>query len=60
MKLMESILKCYECWKTSSYEEVKIITHDGKKFWVCPNCDMEMPVVDKDVPWFRGERNKTR
>ncbi len=47
MGLGESILKCYECGETSTFEEVEIIVRYGKKLWVCPNCDMETPIVDK-------------
>jgi len=47
---MESILKCYECRETSSYEEVEIVTCDGKKYWICPNCDFETMIVDKVFP----------
>ncbi len=52
MRLGESILKCYECHKTSSYEEAEIIMRGGKKFWVCPYCDMETPIVDRVKPNF--------
>ncbi len=50
LRLGESILKCCECRKTASYEEVEIVERDGKRFWVCPSCDMENPVVDKSFP----------
>jgi len=56
MRLGESILKCYECQKTSTYEEVKIVNRGGKKFWVCPHCDFETPIVEKKVP--HEKRNK--
>jgi protein-arginine kinase activator protein McsA len=49
-------LKCYECQKTSTYEEVKIVNRGGKKFWVCPHCDFETPIVEKKVP--HEKRNK--
>jgi hypothetical protein len=44
---MESILKCYECQKTSTYEEVTIVNRGGKKFWVCPHCHFETPLVER-------------
>jgi Zn finger protein HypA/HybF involved in hydrogenase expression len=47
LDLVESILKCYECQKTSSYEEVQIVNRGGKKFWVCPHCHFETPIVEK-------------
>jgi hypothetical protein len=47
MKIVESILKCYECRKTSSYEAVEIVNRGGKKFWVCPHCDSETPIVEE-------------
>ena len=47
MTLMESILKYYECRKTSSYEEVEIVTRDGKKHWVYQHCDVETQIVDR-------------
>ena len=50
---MKSSLKCYECRETSSYEEVEIVTRDGKKYWVCPYCDFETPIVNKVSPSFK-------
>jgi len=47
MRLGESILKCYECRKTSSYEEMEIVNRGGKKFWGCPHCEFETPIVEK-------------
>ncbi|MGE5637873.1 MAG: hypothetical protein ACM3WQ_04115 [Chloroflexota bacterium] len=47
LSLMENILKCYECQKTSSYEEVRIVNRGGKKFWVCAHCGFETPFVEK-------------
>jgi protein-arginine kinase activator protein McsA len=47
MRPVESILRCYECQKTSSYEEVKIVNRGGKKFWVCPHCAFETPFFEK-------------
>lgn len=47
---MESILKCYECQKTTSYEEVKIVNRGGKKFWVCRHCNFETPFDEKKTP----------
>lgn len=47
MRFMQSILKWNECGKSSSYEEVEIVTRNGKKYWVCPNCDFETPIVDE-------------
>jgi len=40
-------LKCYECRKTSSYEEVEIVERDDKRFWVCPHCDFETEIVER-------------
>jgi uncharacterized C2H2 Zn-finger protein len=48
MRLGERTLKCYECGKTSNYEEMEIVTRDGKKYWVCPNCDFETVIVEGD------------
>ena len=50
MKVDECILKCYECQKTSDYEEAEIVNRGGKKFWICPHCDMEIPIVDRVFP----------
>jgi uncharacterized C2H2 Zn-finger protein len=47
---MQSILKCYECQKITTYEAVKIVNRGGKKFWVCPHCNFETPFVEKKVP----------
>jgi protein-arginine kinase activator protein McsA len=44
---LESILKCYECQKTTSYDEVKIVNRGGKKFWVCRHCGFETPFDEK-------------
>ncbi len=52
MRLGESILKCFECGHKSTAEEVEIVERDGKRFWVCPNCDKENPLVDKVRPKF--------
>ena len=46
-RLLSPDLKCYECGKKFCFDELETITRDGKEYWVCPNCDMEMPVVDK-------------
>lgn len=48
MRLGESILKCYECRKTSTSEEVEIVERDGKKYWVCPHCDFETPITNRE------------
>jgi hypothetical protein len=50
MNLDERILKCYECQKSTSYEEVEIVNRGGKKFWVCPDCNFETPIVEKKAP----------
>jgi protein-arginine kinase activator protein McsA len=50
---VESILRCYECQKTSSYEEVKIVNRGGKKFWVCPHCAFETPFFEKKAPHLK-------
>jgi protein-arginine kinase activator protein McsA len=50
MRLVENILRCYECQKTSSYEEVEIVNRGGKKFWVCPHCAFETPFDEKKAP----------
>ena len=50
MRLGECILKCYECRKTSRYEELEIITLDGKDIVFTSTADMEMPIVDKERP----------
>jgi len=55
---MESILKCYECRKTATTEEVEIVTRDGKKYWVCPNCDFETPIADKVAATVQRKGNK--
>jgi uncharacterized C2H2 Zn-finger protein len=47
---MESILKCYECQKVTTYEAVKIVNRGGKKHWVCPHCNFETPFVEKKAP----------
>jgi len=57
LKLGKITLKCYECQKTSDYEEVKIVNRGGKKFWVCPQCDFETPFVEKKG---RSERRLKR
>jgi len=45
--LNENILRCYECQKACSFEEVRIVNRGGKKFWVCPHCDFETPMDEK-------------
>ena len=50
MRLAENPLKCYECQKTTTYEEVQIVNRGGKKFWVCPHCDFETPIVETKAP----------
>jgi len=57
MKLGECILKCYECQKTSDYEEVKIVNRGGKKFWVCPHCDFETPIFERKTPHVKRIKN---
>ena len=57
MRLGESILKCYECRETSDYEEVEIVQHDGKKYWICSHCDMETEIVDEVMPKFSQKSN---
>jgi protein-arginine kinase activator protein McsA len=57
MRLKETILKCYECQKTTTYEVVKIVNRGGKKYWVCPHCDFETPFVEKKS---RSERRLKR
>jgi len=57
MRPVENILRCYECQKTSNYEEVKIVNRGGKKFWVCPHCAFETPFVEKKS---RSERRLKR
>ncbi len=47
---MESILKCYECQKSTSFKEVKIVNRGGKKFWVCRHCSFETPFDEKRTP----------
>ncbi|MGD9131988.1 MAG: hypothetical protein PVH73_10520 [Candidatus Bathyarchaeota archaeon] len=54
---VEDILRCYECQKTSSYEEVEIVNRGGKKFWVCPQCAFETPFDEKKT---RSERRLKR
>ena len=46
MKIGECVLNCYECRKTLDYEEVEIIERYGKRFWVCPKCEFETPIVE--------------
>jgi len=55
MKLVDNELRCYECRKFCGTEEVEIVDRDGKKFWICPKCEMENPVVDKDFPKLDSE-----
>lgn len=50
MRLVDNELRCYECRKVSLTEEVEIIERDGKKYWICPHCDMETPIVDRVFP----------
>jgi hypothetical protein len=42
------ILKCYECRKTSTSEEVEIMERDGKNYWVYPHWDFEILIVDEE------------
>ena len=41
MRLGESILRCCDCSKSCSCEEVETVRRDGKLFWVCPSCKFE-------------------
>jgi DNA-directed RNA polymerase subunit RPC12/RpoP len=47
MRLVENILRCYECRKEFSSEEVETVTRDGKRYAVCPNCEFETPILEK-------------
>jgi len=53
MRLGESILKCYECRETCSYEEVETVTRNGKKYWICPHCDFETIMPQEVFPKFK-------
>jgi hypothetical protein len=55
MRLIESLLKCYECRKTSTSEEVEVVTHGGKAYWICPHCDFETIIVYKVSPCYGEE-----
>ena len=54
----EITLKCYRCGRASSYEEVETATRDGRRYWVCPHCDFETPIVDGVFP--SGRRSIVR
>jgi len=56
---VENILRCYECQKTSSHEEVEIVNRGGKKFWVCPHCAFETPFIEKKVPHVKKIKEGT-
>jgi len=58
MKIGERTVRCYECQKTSDYEEVKVVNRGGKKFWVCPHCGFETPIVEKKTPHAKRLQNE--